>query len=259
MTCERPRRRMWCRHEDREAILVGGSLMTDPLTGAATIVGLSVAAKPAIDLVKDFLGRLLTPTGDALGTALAHPIVEWQKRRVERANRLVQDAAGAVAASGLEPHPVPGRLLMPIIDRGSLEEDAALHERWVSLLASAATRPGEIPPSFITVLAELSPVEAQVLQRVYDLSIDSRTGQVVGYHARGHVFSDFELTDTQIEVTIANLDRLALVGRRQGVPSPLPGDQKIMYERSTFLHLTRFGEAFLLACSRIQRAPGSTG
>jgi hypothetical protein len=103
---------------------------------------------------------------------LAHPIVEWQKRRVERASGLVQDAATAVSESRQEPQPVPPRVLIPILERRSLEDDAYLRDRWVALLANAATSPTGLIPSFATILAELSPQEARVLNRLYQLLLE---------------------------------------------------------------------------------------
>lgn len=61
----------------------------DPITGAVVIAGLKYVGKPSAELVKDFLGKILAPTGEAVGTVIALPIVEWQKRRIERGRKLV--------------------------------------------------------------------------------------------------------------------------------------------------------------------------
>jgi hypothetical protein len=60
----------------------------DPVTGAVTIVGLKTIGAPAASLTKEFLERPLTPVGDAIGKAIAHPVEDWYKRRVERAHKL---------------------------------------------------------------------------------------------------------------------------------------------------------------------------
>jgi hypothetical protein len=211
--------------------------VTDALTGAATIVGLSVAAKPALDLVKDFLGRVLAPTGDALGKSLAHPIVEWQKRRVERATALVAEAAAVVAEGGGEPQPVPARLLFPILEKGSLEEDEALRERWVSLLANASLKPSAILPSFVAILGELSPLEAAVLSHLYQLRLQGPT-LVSAVELRNMV--EFKGRLGEMEMIITNLTRLALLR------TPVSEEEKY--------RLTRFGAEFVIACSGQQSA-----
>src|SRR3954465_7572990 len=99
----------------------------DPTASAVVIAGLAAgAAKPAADLVKDFLGRVLNPAGDAVGEAVAFPIREWQRKRVERANRIVLDAATVVITEQIEPQQVPGRVFGPLIEKASVEEDEEL-------------------------------------------------------------------------------------------------------------------------------------
>jgi hypothetical protein len=132
----------------------------DAATGAVIMTGLATVGKPGAELLRDFLGRILAPTGEALGTALAHPVLEWQKRRVGKGNEVLLAAAQKVQEAGVDAHAVPGRLLMPILEKSSLEDDPDLTERWSTLLANAAMAPGAILPSFVTILGELSPLGA---------------------------------------------------------------------------------------------------
>src|SRR5581483_8633125 len=69
-------------------------------------------------------------------------------------------------AAGKAPQPVPGRLLLPILEKGSLEEDGDLQQRWAALLANSAAQPENVLPAFVSILAELSPVEAALLERL---------------------------------------------------------------------------------------------
>lgn len=61
----------------------------DALTGAVVIAGLKYAGPPAASVVTNFLNRILSPAGDAIGEAAAYPIQEWQRKRVERAQVVV--------------------------------------------------------------------------------------------------------------------------------------------------------------------------
>jgi hypothetical protein len=143
----------------------------DPITGAVVIAGLKYAGKPTAELVTGFLSKILGPSGDALGSALAHPIAEWHARRVGRATAIVQGAAELLSHSGLEAHCVPGRLLFPILEMGSLEEHSELQECWTSLLANSASDPDAVLPAFARILAELSPDEARVLRALNELEL----------------------------------------------------------------------------------------
>jgi hypothetical protein len=138
----------------------------DPITGAVVIAGLKYVGKPSAELVKDFLGKILAPTGEAVGTAIAHPIVEWQKRRIERGQKVVEEAAVLVESHGAEPDAVPGRVLLPLLEKASVEEDEDLRQQWVALLANASMTPENVLPAFIAILGELSPVEARLLSRL---------------------------------------------------------------------------------------------
>ncbi len=149
----------------------------DPVAGAVVIMGLKTVGPAAADVVKDFLGRVLGPVGDATGKALAYPLEEFQRRRIERANDVVVKAARKLSAHNVEPSPVPDRILLPLLQAASLEDEDSLRSLWSNLLAAAADpRTGaRIPNSFVSILGELSPTEALVLQLVYFDSLDQKT------------------------------------------------------------------------------------
>lgn len=155
----------------------------DPVTGVVTIVGLQTVGKKAVDVVGDFLAKLITPTAEAAGTTLASPIREWHRRRLERARALLLDAAGMVAEHRKKPQPVPGRILMPILEKGSLEDDRSLRRTWSRLLASAAMPSPDVPvlAAFPHILAELTPLEVKILAYVMEEceEHDSRLGKPI--------------------------------------------------------------------------------
>lgn len=74
-------------------------------------------------------------------------------------------------ASGITPHAVSVKVLVPLLDGASLEdeENEEMIDRWAALLAHAAAgAPVEmVLPSFPRILAELSPAEAVLLDSLY--------------------------------------------------------------------------------------------
>jgi hypothetical protein len=140
----------------------------DPVTGAVVMVGLKIVGQPAVELVKDFIGKVFGPSADAVGEVIAHPIQDWHRRRVERASQMLLDAAVLVEESGHEPQAVPPRVLWPLLQNGSLEEDTELQKYWVSLLATASLSPDDVPPAYPSILSELSPGEARTLNWLYE-------------------------------------------------------------------------------------------
>ena len=68
------------------------------------------------------------------------------------------EAGKIISAARIEPRPVPVGVLIPLLEKASLEEDDFLRTRWAALLATSATRADGILPSFVSILGELSPV-----------------------------------------------------------------------------------------------------
>ena len=80
------------------------------------------------------------------------------------------DVKRIIHAAGFEPNSVAPHLLFPILEAASLQEDEELQDRWACLLANAA-RPGradDVLPSFVEVLKQLSPFEAQCLKKLIE-------------------------------------------------------------------------------------------
>src|SRR5438128_511253 len=142
--------------------------MADPLT----ILGLSYVGKEAIAVVGEFAREIFGPSARAVGKGIAAPLEAWAERRVEATKSVIVDAALQVQAAGGNPHPVPGRVLMPLLEKASLEEDHELRRRWVALLANAAIEPAAVLPAFVAILGELSPKEARLLEHIYRHSLE---------------------------------------------------------------------------------------
>lgn len=204
--------------------------MADPLT----ILGLSYAGKEAVAVVGQFTRDVFGPSAKALGEGVAAPVQAWALRRAERAKSLVVDASLAVDRSGASAHPVPGRVLFPILEHGSVEEDESLRSRWVALLASAAVEPNSVPPAFPSILAELSPSDARLLEWLHTVRADA-VGVTLQRAAR-ELGLDLEATG----LSVANLERLRLV-----IPStPLDTIDKMREHQLAMLYRTSLGEAF---------------
>lgn len=158
----------------------------DIATGAVAIAGLKFVAQPAASVIADFTKAIIGPVGGEIGREL----LEWYQLRRSRAQDVLLGAARAVGESGRQPHPVPGRVLLPLLNKASLEDDPGLCRRWISLLARAAVEPDSVHPSFVAILSELSPFDAQALEDIFARL--NEFGALTGIHAMA----------TQVEVNI---------------------------------------------------------
>jgi hypothetical protein len=217
--------------------------MADPIV----ILGLSYAGKEAVALVGHFVKEVFGPSAKAVGKGIAAPLKEWADRRSERAARLVIDAASQVEAAGKTPHKVPGRILFPILEKGSLEEEESseLRQVWVNLLASAATGDDNVLPSYPHILSELSSLDVRlldvVLQRTSDPGswlYDESDPAFDNWINPWEVVRELESVAPQKQARRAtrNIERLGLI--------------EVTYRESKpMLALTSFGYQFSRACA----------
>lgn len=145
------------------------------MSGSSDIFGVGKAVEKGIDAFEKAVGALLGPAAREVGEALADPIRAWRKERQQRAGEIVRHALRLIHIAGAKQQPVSGRILIPILDHGSLEEDADLRTQWAALLASAvdpSTR-SQVLPAYPRILAELSGTEVKILDWAYHSHLEA--------------------------------------------------------------------------------------
>jgi hypothetical protein len=129
----------------------------------ASAAKVAVAAVPFTAVVK----RMLGPAADEVAEMWRDQIrlyrYERQLKCVEKAERMAKDA-------GFTPKAVPPKILFPLLEGASFEENEDLHRMWAALLANAASpeRREELKPGLISILKQMSPDEAAFLNWIYD-------------------------------------------------------------------------------------------
>jgi hypothetical protein len=136
---------------------------------------IAVAAKAIQDL-QPAVAEFARATGV---TAPIQELTGWladivRYRRASHQARILLRAASKIRDSGLPTTAVSDRLLRAVLEDGAFEEDESMVERWVNLLASAATRSGAVPAALPEVLRQLEPIEARVLDAL--VAVDQRAG-----------------------------------------------------------------------------------
>jgi len=125
--------------------------------------GALAAAIPFTSIVK----RMLGPAADEVAQMWADQIRVYrygrQLKLLEKAERMAQDA-------GYTPQAVPPKILFPLLEGASFEDNEDLHTMWAALLANAASpeNADKVRPSFIVILRQMDPHEASVLNRIYE-------------------------------------------------------------------------------------------
>lgn len=156
-----------------------------------------------------------------LEAAIGHITDRLRYSRTVRQMRLFVRFQEEMQALGLEAktRPLPLGFAVDAIEQGSLEDDDELQDLWARLLANAARADSGIQPrrSYISILKDLTALDALVFQKIYELEVGP---QMFAYTAelpeaattspKRENGAYFEPND-EIKASLSNLDRLGLV------------------------------------------------
>jgi len=175
----------------------------------------------AIDAGRELGGFLSKYLGGSVEQAMGIVEDKLKYLRWERQIRLVDRANSFLSKRGL-PQPsrkVPLQVAIPLIQGGSLEEDDWLQDRWAALLANAADAASqiEVRRAFISILEDLTPLDALLLEKIYSLSqVPNVEAEIWTTHLPDHVTEEKPNQEnlrppSYVEVSLGNLARLGLI------------------------------------------------
>ena len=132
----------------------------DLIKGGAAIAG----ALKLTDIIKTMLGPATAEIAERIHDEIRVYRFGRQLSCLKKAEKMAIDA-------GFTPKAVPIKLLFPLLEGASMEEDENLHDMWAALLANAATHESTVRPDYISVLGHMSPDEATLLDWMYDRNL----------------------------------------------------------------------------------------
>ena len=198
-----------------------------------------------------FLDALLKPAATAMGEDLLQRYRSYTGKNVAD----VLDAASAMLEESPATHQVPGRILFPILEHCSIEDDAEMKTRWAALLANAAVG-NKVLPAYAEILRQLVPLQAKMLDWMYK----RYTVGIQNFHC-SVMQPEVGLDDATYALLITDLHRLQLIdGTREiktipnlgeGMSGSLTGGTIFPLTTATVYAntiLTSLGLAFIAAC-----------
>jgi hypothetical protein len=193
------------------------------------------------ETISNFVEKIAGPAAEEVGLMLQDNIKVY---RMKNQLRLMDKAESILRKSGRDPKAVPYRVLLPILEKGSLEDNEQLNDKWASLLANASNGSGKysVTPSYPNILEQISPAEAKMLDFIY--SSLSTLGLDKALHFES-VRKATELDEESVKIMIDNLTRLGLV-----VSGGSLGDENYSLEIRGYeiVGLTSLGRAFIPSC-----------
>jgi hypothetical protein len=179
------------------------------------------ASGKAIDAARELGGFLSKYAGGPLEQAMGVVEDKLKYLRWERQVRLMERANKFLAERGLS---LPSRkvslqIAIPLIQGGSLEENDFLQDRWAALLVNAADASSniEVRRAFISILEDLTPLDAILLEKIYestavpDVEADIGTTFLPDHVTEAEPGIENVRPPTNVEVSLGNLARLGLI------------------------------------------------
>jgi len=232
--------------------------------------------KKSEELLKTFFGPSVA---DASGMIADRVKLKRFKNQI----KILEKAQEFINKKGLDPKQLNLKVLAPMIEHSSLEENESLQEKWSKLIANTLTedRQVRLEQNCVNILSHISPDEAILLDELLELAKKSRQERFNKYKTSNwkpkhiNVLEDIKLTNvylskknidelidldsSELEVLISGLVSLAVVkwetpevevtaSRYSGEPDDLDIDVDVNVYDPTGIYLTKLGIDFIKIC-----------
>ena len=199
-----------------------------------------------INKAADLVHRLTGPVCDDIGAMISDSMKPYRAKNLvntlRKTERILREA-------GLPANAVPTRLLFPIVEASSIEDDETLQEMWAGLLATASQETDSVSPSFAETLKQMTPAEAKCIDEIYGNRTDSNKPHLALDEQLG--LGNFrDRAGTLKIVFVDTYERLGIIRREYGLTRE-NGEAEV----GSLLRFTKYGVAFLAACRGPRKTP----
>jgi len=162
---------------------------------------------------------------------------------------IIKKAKKFLEENNLQKNPVSLKVLVPLLEASSLEEDQTMQDKWANLLTNAISNKLEIRPNYVEILKELSPIEVLLLDKIYEEARkESDYQKRLSLNFDKQKICDWlKLSSEKFDVLIENLFRLNLC-RMPGATGIMFGNNKVAVHTTNLFELTSMGFDFVKAC-----------
>jgi len=214
------------------------------ITTAASILvaGLGVA-KPIVESGCKLIENLLGEPCKVSGNMIADEIYFWQwKNRI----KILNQAQKMLDDNSVSAKVIPKGFLLPLLDKCGNVEDPDLQEMWAVLLTSGVKSKKHQHPSYINILSELSPIDAQIAKIAYRRITHYESS--TSYHSVCEV--DFISKNVNIEThdVVACCEQLVRLGLLGGAVGWGHMGRVDNLDVDSKFYLPSFGNRFFSAC-----------
>ncbi|WP_207424973.1 Abi-alpha family protein [Pedobacter sp. SYSU D00535] len=190
---------------------------------------------------KYFLQKVITPPIEKLGLLLTDNVKLW---RFKNQVKILAAAEQHLKKHGVRTRKVALKILTPMLEESSIEEDESLQDKWAALIANTVSEDSKINTTLFThILSQLTRLEAEVFELIFDECCtykNSDGGIIIEQNTsnfRALQIKSFAPAINNCDIIIDNLLRLRLI-------------QEVKTYSLTINTITvsALGRDFLLAC-----------
>jgi hypothetical protein len=127
--------------------------------------GLNIG-KELLDKTSLLISTLFGPSAKEIGEMFADNI---RFSRLKNQMKILDKVVDLLEVNNLKPRELNLKTIVPLVEQSSLEEDELLQDKWANLITNICSTPETgLEPKLVKTFSQLSNMEAQVLDSVYD-------------------------------------------------------------------------------------------
>lgn len=202
----------------------------------------------ALNTAIPFLEKIINPPLEEIGLLLQDRVKLW---RLKQQLKIVNKAKELVEKHNISVKVVPLKILAPLLENASLEEDDQLQSMWARLLVNYVDSKQNLLSSvFPFILSQLSNREAGVLNVFMKHTSDLKT-ENIGFNKQVITKFKFNEEDDFKRFEIENLVRLGIIefGNRNGYTEYFDHEFGCIVREGEDYNITVLGHEFLKACT----------
>lgn len=165
----------------------------------------------ALEAAKHFVQTVITPPLEQVGGLLADKVKSW---RLNNQINIVIKAEKLLKDRGIRTKKISLKVMAPLLEECSLEDDENLQQKWAALLANTVAESSSIKTNiFISTLKEMTAEDAEIFEVIFEhCTISTPTDKGIEFtHSRRAISPDAFNDYPDIDLIFDNLKRLRLV------------------------------------------------
>lgn len=206
------------------------------------------AMKESFQAAKEFAGKLVNPGLEEGGGIIQDTVKFW---RFKNQINILLKAEKFLKEKGITPKTINPKTLVPLLENGSLEEEESMQNKWAALIAnaSASHNSESVKPSFPEILKELSPVEASLLDKLFDeVNQQPQERRFETVFDKEKICKFYKINEDDFNVIADNLFRLNLCQPPASFGGVTIGKFPIVLRTYEHICFTPLGYKFVKSC-----------